>query len=407
MNSVDHGACTLGAMREYLINADFDLSLRPGRTPEMADGRGKQAREMPHHLLLLGVDGDSVLVDEPPDGEFLAYLERAGLARPSTTVFPHVTPDAFFVPFGWNDQAVKFKESYRAPVPHPPLEVVRRVNGRRFAAVIEEELFDVSETLGVFESVDELQTYVGSRSPEEEWLLKSEHGNAGLGNRRLRSHILDPSDREVMRRLLLEDVCVLLERWRRRVIDISTVFTVDDGVAGDLQVYEVVNTADGAYIGSFFGGFDDNLELWQPHLGEVASKVARRLSDEGYFGPVCLDHFVWSDGTEHRLRPLADLNARLQVSAPMLRLWQAWGGDRVFYWRLFAARKLRLPTDYMELEKALGSDAFHPGERRGIVVTSPFQVAGRRLRRFGVLLSGTSRAEVEEMDRRLRGRFEK
>jgi hypothetical protein len=394
-------------MREYLINADFDLSLRPGRRSETADGRARQALEMPHHLLLLGVDGDSVLVDQPPDGDYLAYLERAGLPRPSTTVVPQVTPDAQFVPFGWNEEAVELSGSYTAPASHPPLGVVRRVNGRRFAAKIERELFDVEEVLGVFEAPAEIEAFVDAVPVGEEWLVKSEHGNAGLGNRRLRSRILTESDREVMRRLLAEDVCVLLETWRRRVIDISTVFMVNNGAVADLQVYEVVNTADGAYIGSFFGGFNRNLEDWRLYLGEVASKVARRLSDEGYFGPVCLDHFVWSDGDQQHLRPLADLNARLQVSAPMLRLWRAWGGDRVLYWRLFAARKLRLPTDYRELEKALGSDAFDAGERRGIVVTSPFQVAGRRLRRFGVLLSGTSRVEVEEMDRRLRGRFEK
>jgi hypothetical protein len=311
------------------------------------------------------------------------------------------------VPFGWNEEAVEFNRSYAAPASHPPLEVVRKVNGRRYAAMLERELFDVDEVLGVFEMPEEIEAGIASRPSEEGWLLKSEHGNAGLGNRRLRSADLSQSDREVMRRLLSEDVCLLLERWRRRVIDISTVFTLENGAIEDLHVYEVVNTADGAYIGSFFGGCGENLEAWRPSLVEIASRVARRLADEGYFGPVCLDHFVWSDGAEHHLRPLADLNARLQVSAPLLRLWRSWGGDRVFYWRLFAARKLRLPSDYLDLETALGSDAFDAGERRGVVVTSPFQVAGRKFRRIGVLLAGTSRAEVEEMDRRLRGRFEK
>jgi hypothetical protein len=394
-------------MREFLINADFDLSLRPRRPREATDGRGRQALEMPHHLLLLGVEGDSVLVDQPPNGDFLAYLGRAGLPRPSTTVLPRVTPNARFVPFGWNAEAVDLNGSYTMPEVHPPLEVVRRVNGRRFAAMVERELFDVDEVLGIYETPDEVEACVASRPVGEEWLVKSEHGNAGLGNRRLRSRTLGESDREVLRRLLSEDVCVVLERWRRRVIDISTVFTVVNGAAADLHVYEVVNTADGAYIGSFFESSAGNIGPWRPTIVDIASKVARRLSDEGYFGPVCLDHFVWSDGTEHRLRPLADLNARLQVSAPLLRLWRAWGEDRVFYWRLFAARKLRLPTDYFDLENALGNDAFDSGGRRGIVVTSPFQVADRKSRRLGVLLSGTSRAEVEEMDRRLRGRFEK
>lgn len=395
-------------MREYLVNVDFDLSLRPGRERGTSDGRGRQAAEMPHHLLLLGVWGNSVLVDTAPEEEFLAYLERAGLPRPVTSVVPDLKSGAQFVPFGWNDEAVAVSRSYARQTPHPSLEVVRRVNGRRFAALVERELFGVDEIFGIFDAPDEIEACILSRPAEEEWLLKSEHGNAGLGNRRLRSPTLSRSDREVIRRLLSEDVCVLLERWRRRVLDISTVFEVGgDGTMEDLHAYEVVTTADGAYLGSIFEPASETLEPWQPAVSETASKVAARLAEEGYFGPVCLDHFVWLDGGEHRLRRLADLNARLQVSAPILRLWRAWGGDRVIYWRLFAARKLRLPTGYGRLETALGSKAFDPASRRGVLVTSPLMVSGERLRRIGVLIAGTSRLEVEELDGKLREQFER
>jgi hypothetical protein len=395
-------------MREYLINADFDLSLRPNRSAETVDGRGQQASEMPYHLLFLGVGGDSVLVDSAPDEAFLAYLERAGLSRPAISVLPGKTPDAQFVPFGWNEEAAIINNSYTPPAASPPLDIVRRVNGRRFAAELERELFEGDEILGVFDTPDEIEACIASRPPDEEWLLKSEHGNAGLGNRRLRSPSLSQPDREIMRRLLAEDACVLVEKWRNRVLDIATAFELDrDGIVKDLCAYEVVNTADGAYIGSIFDRASEIVRPWLPAVTDAAQKVAWRLAREGYFGPVCLDHFVWSDGGDRRLRPLSDLNARLQVSAPILRLWRSWGADRVVYWRLFATRKLRLPPDYRELETALGSDAFDAKRRRGALVTSPFQIAGQRLRRVGVLLAGDSREEIDAMDRSLRERFEK
>ena len=353
-------------MREYFVNADFDLSLRPHRMTETVDGRGQQASEMPYHLLLFGTGADSVLVDATPDEEFLAYLERAGLARPVTSVLPGQTPDAQFVPFGWNKEAEEINGSYARPASHPPLDVVKRVNGRRFAGKLERKLFGGDEILGIFRGPDEVEACIASRPPDEEWLLKSEHGNAGLGNRRLRSSALSQSDREVMRRLLAEDACVLLERWRNRVIDIATVFELDsDGTVKDLYAYEVVNSADGAYIGSIFDHAPEILDPWIPAVTDVALGVAERLTEEGYFGPVCLDHFVWSEGNDRRLRPLADLNARLQVSAPILRLWRSWDAHRVVYWRLFASRKLRLPTDYLDLETALGGDAFDAVSRRG------------------------------------------
>ena len=395
-------------MREYFVNADFDLSLRPRRRAETVDRRGRQASEMPYHLLLFGTAGDSVLVDAAPDEKFLAYLERAGLPRPMTSVLPGYLPDAHFVPFGWNEEAAKIDLRYTRPTTHPPLDVVKRVNGRRFAAKLERELFEDDGILGIFDAPDEIEACISARPPEQEWLLKSEHGNAGFGNRRLRSSRLSRSDREVMRRLLAEDACVLVERWRRRVLDIATVFELDsDGTVRELYAYEVVNTADGAYIGSVFDRASKALEPWRSAVSGVALQVAERIAEEGYFGPVCLDHFVWSEGGDRRLRRLADLNARLQVSAPMLRLWRSWGADQVAYWRLAAARKLNLPTDYLELETALGEDAFDAASRRGALITSPFQVAGKRLRRVGVLLVGDSRAEVDQVDRRFRERFEK
>ena len=390
------------------MNADFDISLRAHRRAETVDGRNRQASEMAYHLLLLGTQGDSVLVDGAPDKDFLDYLERAGLSRPVTRVLAGPPIDAEFVPFGWNEEAEQINGSYARPTSHPPLDVVKRVNGRRFAAKLERELFGGDEILGIFEEPDEIEACIASRPPHEEWLIKSEHGNAGLGNRRLRSSTLSQPDREVMHRLLAEDACVMVEKWRHRVLDIATVFELDrEGTVRGLYAYEVVNTADGAYIGSIFDQSSETLDEWVPGVTDVALKVAERLAEEGYYGPVCLDHFVWSEGVDLRLRSLADLNARLQVSAPILRLWRSWGSDMVVYWRLFASRKLRLPSDYLELEAALGGDAFDVASRRGILVTSPFDVAGKRLRRFGVLLAGESRADVETMDRRLRERFEK
>jgi len=181
------------------------------------------------------------------------------------------------------------------------------------------------------------------------------------------------------------------------------------GLAARPFFHEVVNTADGAFIGAVFDGGSKVLEPWLPAMDEAAATVARLLAEAGYFGPVCLDAFVWEDGGTLRLRPVVDLNARLHISTQALRVWREWGGDRVVYWRFFSARKLRLPADYRELEEALGEEAFDPGARRGVLLTSPLCLGegGRRPGRFGILMAGDSREEAEGMERRLRDRFER
>ncbi len=396
-------------MREFFVNADFDLSLRRGRDPSRVDARARQAGELQMHLLLLGIGGDTVLVDELPEQAFSTYLERFSLPKPRVCVRPNRTKDAVFTPFGWNDEATRLNRAYDAPAGHPPPAAVRRVNGRRWAAALARELFDDDAVVGVVSSVEELEALLRERPADEGgWIVKSEHGNSGLGNRRILGRRLGEADSKAVERLLAEDECLLVERWRRRKIDLVTAFEVDgEGVVDDVVIYEAVNTAAGAFIGDIFDHRSPRLEKWRPQLFDAAAKVGRELAREGYFGPVCLDAFVWSDTREERLRALVEVNARWQVAAAALRLWRLWDCQPVVYWRLFSSKKLRLPDGYEEIVAALGSDAFDPVSGRGVLLTSPLELAYGRPKRIGVLLAGEDRAVVDLLDRGFRERFEK
>lgn len=396
-------------MREYFINADFDLSLRRGRDHSIVDARARQARELSMHQLFLGINGDSILVDEEPEEDFLAYLERLSLPVPSFCVRPDCSAEATFTPFGWNGEAVRLNRGYDLPAEHPPLDVVRQVNSRKWSAALEKDLFGDDVIVGEARGVEELEALLDRDSiHESEWIVKSEHGNSGFGNRRIGNSRLEAADRKAVERLLAEDGCLVVERWRRRITDLVTTFTVDsDGGVDEFLIYEAVNTAAGAFVGDVFDRPSPVVERWRSRLVDAADKVAREIAGEGYFGPVCLDAFVWDDGRGERLRALVEVNARLQVAAAALRLWRLWDCRPVVYWRLFSSKKLLLPKRYDELMAALGDDAFDPLNRRGVLVTSPFKIAERRPRRIGVLMAGADRESVDGFDRRFRREFEK
>jgi len=174
----------------------------------------------------------------------------------------------------------------------------------------------------------------------------------------------------------------------------------------DLLTYEVVNTADGAFIGDIFDLSSPALERWGDEIRSMATVVAEELVRAGYFGPVCVDSFVWSDGGIERLRPVVDINARQFMAAAAERLWSSWNRDRIVCWRLFSTRKLRLPGSFAAFEEALGRDAFDPETRCGVLCTSPMAVEGRVPRRLGVLVAGGDRETVDALDRRFRECFE-
>jgi hypothetical protein len=395
--------------REYSINADFDISLRSGSVGDRSAAQSRQAEELPFHLLLLAEGGDSIVLPTALDDELVRHLERAGLPRPLVTMAPTVRREATMVPFGWNDEAVTRSAAYDRPPEHPPLEVVRRVNGRTFAAELERRLGPEEHVLGICRSLEEVRRCCASGTGDSyEKIVKAEYGNAGLGNRRIRGSQLNDQDVRVVARLLTENTRVVVERFRRRLADLSITFELSrNGSLEDLSLQEIVNTADGAFIGVVLDSESLEVERWRDELMQAASTVAERLSREGYFGAVGCDAFVWDSGGERRLRLLCDLNARLCMSAPAIRVWRRWGGDRVIYWRLFSSAKLRLPDSITELASALGGDSFDPASRCGVLLTSPLAIGGRRPLRFGVLLAGRDRDEVEGLDRRFRKAFER
>jgi len=396
---------------EHYLNADFDLGLRPRWRRPVGQAARHRITDLAWHALLLAEPDDSVLVHEPPPEDFTRYLARNGIPVPTVTVEPEWSDHRQLSPFGWNVDAAERNLRTRSPVDHPSPEIVAVVNGRRYAARLEADLDTGCHVVGTYETEVELRDCL-SHLPETPggWVVKAEHGNAGLGNRRLRRAELDGGDLKAIRRFFAEDDSVVLERWRSRLRDLCATFAVEpDGAATHFGLHETVNTADGALIGNLFHDDPAPLAEWRPAMTETVTAVARRLAAAGYRGPACIDAFVWSDGGRARLRPLVEINARREISAGASALWRRLGGLGSCFWRFFTRRKLRLPESYPEIERALGENAFHAGRGTGVLITAPLWLGAERRppAKAAMLLLGRDRDEVIALDRGLRRRFER
>jgi hypothetical protein len=259
------------------------------------------------------------------------------------------------------------------------------------------------------ESPEQLESYLAGSSAMAGWIVKAEHGNAGLANRRLRHQRLTAADRRFVEDRLSEDDRLVVEPWLPRERDWCVVFDAPFDPRR-LRVHETLYTADGALIGALFEppAVIPGAPLEQ--LGTVAERVAADLAREGYSGPVCVDAFTWSDGDRRALRPLVDLNCRLAMSDSAYRLWRRLAPERTFFYRFFSCRKIDLGDDLSAALEALGPQRYDPNSRRGILLASPLRVgeAGESWRpgKLAVAFVADDRSSVFEQERGFRRAFE-
>jgi len=400
-------------VRELLVNLGFDLGLRARATRPEPPERAARMLEGPFAWLVGPSPSDTVRLPHPAPAEFTQAVRALGLPMSGVTVAPEVRAEATPVPFGWDRETVALTRRYDAPPAPPDLEVVRRVNGREFADRISREELGDEPGPGAARSVEEIERLLDAEVDSDHgWVAKTEHGNAALGNRRLRSRQLGPGDRRWLDDAFRDHDVVVLERWLPRVVDLCVVFEVaSDGGARGVAVHETVNTAAGSFVGALFDPAGPAPARAAFRAAQVADPVAVALAEAGYIGPACLDAFVWWRDGRWRLRLLSDLNARLHASWPGRELWRTWAPDRVVYWRLVARRRLTLPDDPGAAQAALGGDGLDPTRREGVVLLSPtaFGEPGswRASRRVAVAFVARDRAGAFRLEARFRDRFER
>ncbi|MBW8887484.1 MAG: hypothetical protein JF616_06965 [Fibrobacteres bacterium] len=372
-------------MREYFVNTDFDASL--GVANEKGDVRVKRIasqetspmespdnaylREMPWHFMFAAQPDESVLLHQPLPPDFRTYMQAKGLVLPLTVRHPAFTPEAEFVPFGWNARAVALASRYARPPEVPDLAAVRTANARAFALDLEREWFPETCRGHLIGNVRALTDFLAVRSPSEKWVVKGDHGYAGTANRRLAGGPLSEDDLRLVEPLFAAHGRVVLEPWDERSCDMAMLFRVTaQGTAEEFRGHGLRNSRDGAFLGVEVAPDRMPPAPWAHELREHSARLAGALSRLGYAGPVGVDAYVHRTPEGLRLRSLVDINARLSMAMPAHGLAQRLPG-RFIRWSWHKPRKLRMPASYDDLETRLGSAAFDPEKREGILAVSP------------------------------------
>ena len=396
-------------MREYFLNADFDLTLRGG-TSLLETSDATFVHEMAWHFLFAGGKEDSVVLYQPLPPEFLAYLGGKALALPHMSLHPGHTPSAEFTPFGWNAFTEARRSLYVGQPPYPSLAAVKTANSRAFSHALERSWAEAdgvpwrrSEHGDLFQSWSVLEKFLLENPRPGAWFAKGDHGHAGTGNRRISERSINGEEQKVVQRLLADHGQVVLEPWQDRIMDMSANFTVEPGGrVKDFCGHELHNSQDGAFLGVKIFPNRRPPAPWDARLESAAAKLGKALDGIGYFGPVSMDAYVWQSPAGPQLRSLVDVNARYSMALPAHGLASRLPG-KLLLWTWTKPRKLSLPADYVELDARLGQWAFSSATQTGILAASPIWHAfekgkeNGKAKRVGFLFSANNEEEFTAM----------
>lgn len=272
-------------MRRWVLNLDAEDELsHPGaHTP--SDATVGRVRKIVPVLRASGLvrDDDEILfpsVDGPraPEGEATCWCPtRWALSR-----FEH-------------------------PPPAPSMDVLRRVNHRRFSA----ELGLTLPGSRFITSLHELDDVFVESKQVENWLLKRPFGYAGRGRKRLRPSGQLTAEEQAWLEASLALGGLQVEPLVQRTLDVGLHGELRrDGslLRGRATVQEVDDS--GAWRGTRLAAAQELSAAELSALDEQLSLTARALIGAGYFGPFGIDAFRYGDGA---FQPRSEINARYSM----------------------------------------------------------------------------------------------
>ncbi|AKT37921.1 hypothetical protein [Chondromyces crocatus] len=201
------------------------------------------------------------------------------------------------------------REAGATPPPAPPLDVLRRVNHRRFCA----ELGQMLPGACFATTVDEVAQAVALPSPTALWLLKRSFGFAGRGRLRIPTGPIDaPTRAWVIASLERHGQGLQVEPWVDRCGDFSQHGHLT--AAGELVVgVACLQRCDerGTWLSTERASPGDLAPAEATALHQALHDTGQALAAAGYFGPFGIDAFRWRDGDQHfHFNPRCEINAR-------------------------------------------------------------------------------------------------
>jgi hypothetical protein len=386
--------------------------------------------------LFLAEAPDALILREPSDPAFLAYLEGLGFRPPRIlTVSP---PDrhtfisdailqsdqccqalkeyarqhdqCYLLPYAKTRLEEAIAEKAGLQPAGPPSAVCERVNSKIYSRRVSKSLGLTTIEGGECESIEEIEEEFNRLSAvlshRGKVVLKEAMGVSGKGLVVIDGEAKFQRLLSLLKRMAKPGAVIafVLESWLDKLKDINyQIFVSRSGETRLLTIKEII-TEGGAHMGHRFPAA---LSTAQIDCYEAAAQaIGARLFKDGFTGIAGIDSIIDQQDTVY---PLLEINARFNMSTYQLGL------DRLLPPEAQVIAKhypllLREPLPFERLSDSIGSDLLRPAESRyGIVlqnfatvnVNSRTEQPGPFKGRLYALLVGGDPDRVQDLDRRM------
>jgi hypothetical protein len=310
--------------RIFLSNFHFEHELADSRfvpTRKLLDINARNALSW----VKMAREGDVIVLPEVAAANEIAANIREvakGAEVVSGDRLP-VGPEWIATPWGWTTTMLELSKKSRWAFNAPSIDVVKRVNSRRYASELESTTMLQPEPSLLAGSMDDVTSFLNQSAPSP-WLIKGEFGMSGRERIRVKGSLLNASQLGWLKREFSAGRAVVIEPMLDRLDEVSVHYDVEpDGVAHRVGIVALTSDARGQFAQAVVGTGEDQQTRyaeWETVLSHT-DHAAQEASRIGYVGPLGIDamRYRTHDG-EMGFRPLQDINARWTMGRLALEL---------------------------------------------------------------------------------------
>ncbi|WP_144502485.1 ATP-grasp domain-containing protein [Bacillus thuringiensis] len=361
------------------------------------------AKQQEQQLLILAQEGDSVIMKNPPDNDFLIYLMQRGFKMPKLiflnkdNTIPWGEMDnekEIFLPFIVTKHLYDLAHKQGFHIYGAEYKHVKLINNKLFTRKLA-IYHNFNVTKGYFcESINELYDSYNKLCLMgfEKVVIKIPYGSSGKGIKIIRNA---KEFKQLVKYIQKRNTTfeILIEGWYSNARSINAQLLIASNKVHLLNINEQIIDSAGVYLGTNFN-LTHSSSVIENYKKEIF-RIGQILNEMEYEGVLGIDSIIDEKGN---IYPIIEINARLTQVTYLLDLVNKFSHDYSFiesrYIRIESDNEIKFKEVYVLLNDTLKPDE---DNKFLIYVFAKAKVKDKYISRMFLLFYGNSKEKIKNM----------